>query len=566
MRRALVVLLMVGCSTEVNVQGPGGGQVVGTAVEPPGANCPNGGVAISTGHDDNGNGVLDADEVSATTYACTAPNELVRIVDEPPGVNCAAGGQALESGADADGDGVLEDSEVTSTSYVCAAAQALIRLDVEPPGTNCAHGGTAVRSGVDVNDDGTLEGAEVTSTSFVCVPPSTLQQLVAVVPASTVACPGGGQTVEVGFDLDADGVLDAGEISSVTNVCGGISTLVVVDPEPAGANCAAGGSRITTGEDLDHDGVLDPGEVQSVRFACNPSTTINGDVVLHVQADVDALAGVEVITGNLLIDTFTLTALRLPSLQSVRSFGCTGPCPLHDVEFPALETGIVVLQGTFTVIDIGNLRSGTVDFANEFRFSGTSFDFPLLESGSVTIIDTGATLTSVTAPRLNGNLFVCDCAALTHLDLAAMTGPAEIDLVHIHASDVQLPALANGTLRLIQSTTSFLDLPSFTTGQVFVSEAPVKTFALGQLASGFVSISKDPALVELDLPRFTSGALGVDNAASFQKFDVPALEHLDGIFVMNDPKFPTCVALAMWEAFGFPSHDISGDDDSATCP
>lgn len=38
--------------------------------EPPGANCPDGGVAIQTGKDDNRNGQVDDDEITDTTYVC----------------------------------------------------------------------------------------------------------------------------------------------------------------------------------------------------------------------------------------------------------------------------------------------------------------------------------------------------------------------------------------------------------------------------------------------------------------------------------------------------------------
>ncbi|MGE5180792.1 MAG: hypothetical protein ACM31C_01960 [Acidobacteriota bacterium] len=41
-------------------------ELVATATEPPGANCANGGIAIETGRDTNGNGMLDGDEVTQT--------------------------------------------------------------------------------------------------------------------------------------------------------------------------------------------------------------------------------------------------------------------------------------------------------------------------------------------------------------------------------------------------------------------------------------------------------------------------------------------------------------------
>ena len=46
-------------------------------------------------------------------------NSLVSIADEAAGANCPAGGKALLVGLDADGNGKLEGNEATSTSYVC---------------------------------------------------------------------------------------------------------------------------------------------------------------------------------------------------------------------------------------------------------------------------------------------------------------------------------------------------------------------------------------------------------------------------------------------------------------
>lgn len=95
--------------------------------EAAGENCANGGVAIQTGVDDNGNGVLDPTEAEETSYVCSnagAPPQLVRGDEEPPGANCAVGGVAIHVGPDTDGNGVLDDNEIAATSYVCGAVVA----------------------------------------------------------------------------------------------------------------------------------------------------------------------------------------------------------------------------------------------------------------------------------------------------------------------------------------------------------------------------------------------------------------------------------------------------------
>lgn len=102
--------------------------LVDTADEPAGANCADGGVAITVGPDTNGNGTLDSDEVTATTYACNGANgaegaagvqTLVTTTDEPAGANCTSGGLRVDSGPDTDGSGSLDAGEVTATEYVC---------------------------------------------------------------------------------------------------------------------------------------------------------------------------------------------------------------------------------------------------------------------------------------------------------------------------------------------------------------------------------------------------------------------------------------------------------------
>lgn len=130
-------------------------------------------------------------------------NSLVRLDEEPAGENCSSGGIAVSVGPDENGDGVLADQEVTDTSYICngepgqEGLQTLLRLDPEPEGPNCIRGGVAVSSGLDVNRNGVLDEGEVDSTAYVCNAedlPIDLDELEAF------ACPGvfNGNFMEVG--------------------------------------------------------------------------------------------------------------------------------------------------------------------------------------------------------------------------------------------------------------------------------------------------------------------------------------------------------------------------------
>lgn len=99
-----------------------------------------------------------------------APAWLSRVTPEPAGANCAAGGDAIRVGPDEDGDGVLDGDEVESTQYRCTGEgpPLLTRTDVEPAGANCRDGGSAVHAGRDADRDGVLDAEEVERTTYAC--------------------------------------------------------------------------------------------------------------------------------------------------------------------------------------------------------------------------------------------------------------------------------------------------------------------------------------------------------------------------------------------------------------
>ncbi len=149
--------------------------------EPPGANCVSGGVRVISGPDTNANGVLETSEIVSSAYACfdsDGANSLVSVTDEPPGTNCPNGGKKIEKGADTDNDARLDAGEVTATTYVCngtdggidrpPGAKSLISVTIEAAGTNCPSGGRKIEAGVDTDADGELDAGEVTATTYVC--------------------------------------------------------------------------------------------------------------------------------------------------------------------------------------------------------------------------------------------------------------------------------------------------------------------------------------------------------------------------------------------------------------
>ncbi len=157
--------------------------LVQTSTLAPGADCPNGGLQIVSGLDDDGDGELAMTEIDTTTFACDGDpgqdgrgNSAARISAEPAGSNCTLGGTRIETGPDTDGDGQLDDDEVTQTRYACDGADfaTLVTVESEPIGETCLAGGQRIREGVDDNGNGMLDSTEVDSTTFVCSPLNTL--------------------------------------------------------------------------------------------------------------------------------------------------------------------------------------------------------------------------------------------------------------------------------------------------------------------------------------------------------------------------------------------------------
>lgn len=172
---------------------------------------------------------------------------LMRVKPEASGGNCALGGARVEAGLDADRNHVLVDSEVTSTQYICNGTagadglSTLVRMRAEPAGAQCAQGGSQVLAGKDLNRNDVLDDAEVTSSAYVCggAPGATgpagptgptgptgvagsdgrdsLLAFAAEAPGGT--CAYGGQRVQSGLDLNANGVLDAAEVTATAYVC-----------------------------------------------------------------------------------------------------------------------------------------------------------------------------------------------------------------------------------------------------------------------------------------------------------------------------------------------------------
>lgn len=263
--------------------------LVRVTAEPAGVNCAAGGQKVESGGDDDASGALEENEVDSATYVCNGVDgrtSLVVASDEAAGQNCAAGGQRIDSGLDLDQSGILEATEITDTTYVCNgvngidATQVLISVQTEDPGDNCAAGGQKIEAGGDDDGSGVLDEDEVEQTTYVCNGLNEEQALIETTdePAGE-NCEAGGQKVVAGIDSDRSGTLEVSEITSTVYVCDGADGADGADaPKVLGRTtqlevghpvCTEGGLLFEVGIDDDADGELEPHEIDSESVACN---------------------------------------------------------------------------------------------------------------------------------------------------------------------------------------------------------------------------------------------------------------------------------------------------------
>ena len=108
-------------------------------------------------------------------------------------------------------------------------------------------------------------------------------------------CPEGGSDILIGNDIDANGILDEDEVTSLTRICHGeeglsgpqgapgqsgetgLMSLLSTEIIPFGnATCLYGGLRIATGIDSDQNNTLEDHEEASIDYVCNGQIGNNG--------------------------------------------------------------------------------------------------------------------------------------------------------------------------------------------------------------------------------------------------------------------------------------------------
>jgi hypothetical protein len=235
-------------------------------------------------------------------------------------------------------------------------------------------------------------------------------------------CPAGGVTIESGRDQNGDGALNDDEVNGAETsyACSGgagdagVNGLTLAAVEPPGASCPGGGVRIDTGLDLDVNGALSAGEVRSTQYVCNAPTVrvFYGDLTVRTQADLEALSGIEVVTGTLRFAAAPTSELVFPTLRvvggaifaTVESSGEVREQDLgaSSLSFPALtHAGSIVLGGTLELTTFSApalARVGVLSISGNGALETLALDS--LASASDVEVAYNSSLVALSLPRL----------------------------------------------------------------------------------------------------------------------------------------------------------------------
>jgi hypothetical protein len=295
----------------------------------------------------------------------------------------------------------------------------VLRVQAEMPGPRCAAGGLAVQTGFDTNANGTLDDDEVNAD------------------ATKYVCNGAAGTNGTNGMDGAQG--DAGTP--------GLNALSQVTAELPGMNCRYGGSRVDVGADLDADGTLDANEITSTRYICDKASVdaiFFGDLTLRDADDLALLDGIQIMVGDLTVESVPSGTLSLPTMRVISgavtlgtNFCCVGsvgqaPVPLTNVSLPEL-TSLGALYGSYrgdlTTINLPKLeRVGTIDLY--FNNVLATITVPSLKRADELRIDYNDVLTSLSFPVLakTGGFRVYNNTALTTLTAPLLRTATALDI------------------------------------------------------------------------------------------------------------------------------------------
>ncbi len=164
----------------------------------------------------------------------------------------------------------------------------------------CPDGGIEIHTGIDVNKNGVLDQDEIDNSQELCHANTDriLTEVDALAPESE--CQYGGNRLRIGYDANANGIIDNNELAQTNLFCAQAPNTVLAlllyasDQEPAGENCSGGGTRIESGIDRNGNQVLDASEVSSIEYICDH----NGPIRPYEQDDACEYTACDTVSVN----------------------------------------------------------------------------------------------------------------------------------------------------------------------------------------------------------------------------------------------------------------------------
>lgn len=396
-----------------------------------------------------------------------SPASLVATVAEPPGANCAAGGEAIESGIDRNDNGVLDASEVTATSYVCAGvpgSSTLVAVVVEPPGAHCANGGQAIETGFDANGNGVLDPSEVSQTTYVCgaTHPTIIDGSFTVNNSVDAAQLVGVTTITGNLTIDAVG-LTALDLSSLHTVSGTVTYIGF-------SGTALAMPALTSTAGILVNGVSTTAPLEMPVLATTGFIHLNqyGFVTATFPALTTIDADLNISGSN------SLTTLSFPALTAAQTIVVTN-CPA----ITSLDFSHVTTVDTVAFMYDTNLVSVSLHLTSVARLI-LYYDMALtaLDLSSLTTVSQGIDLESLpvlASLDLTSLTFVGGSMYFTHDDaLATLAFPALTSVSSTIPQGAPVQIGYNATLASITAPlwTTFGPTPATPNAQIVINENP----------------------------------------------------------------------------------------------
>jgi len=540
-------------------------QLVATAPVAAGDACPYGGVAITTGTDENANAKLDADEVTHTQDVCngapgaagqgctaTANDDGTETIACPDGTTVTVTNGAGCTLTTTDGGNLLDcgdgGSAVIANGQNGSDGQASLTVtSAEDAGANCTYGGTRIDSGLDANGNGTLDANEVTATAYACdaagATPSNggvLSGTFTVYNSGDIAFLHGFTSITGTLYINAQG-LDTVSLDSIESV----GALRVEQPDLVSlampALTQAGGVYIhepatftqldlpalasvgADGLDIEVDDYFDGGEV---GFSSHPRVTGTPNVF--------AFPALTQVGGDIYVsgDHYADPAIIVPLLDLSALTTFTGELDLYDVA--SLLIGAGAAPSAVSLQDVGastiTLASTSLDNLYLSENANLSITFPSLTDapGGVSISSNDAIAFSAPALVNTGGISLFDNTGASSLSV-----PGLVQAGNLTAEDNQ--GLAS------------LSVPGYLGVVQVTGNTGLTSLALtGPGAGGDLTISQNADLATIALGLSTASSLTIESNPLLTALTAPALTTVDGQFdVDNNVVLPTCTVAAI---------------------